>query len=133
MSVIPCFASAFRFAIFVSNVHDEKLQGEVRSPAARSKSVFSRNIATKRSNVFPLTLLVGLNVFAVARAAATSAALVEVYCVCAFATLIEASTTAVKECQRMLQITICTNQANEGAKGKKKGKKRIKEERMSFT
>jgi hypothetical protein len=40
-------------------------------------------IVTKRSNVFPATLLVGLSVKAVALAFATAAVPVDVYCVCA--------------------------------------------------
>jgi hypothetical protein len=43
----------------------------------------SLQIVTKRSNVFPATLLVGLSVIAVALAFATAAVPVEVYCVCA--------------------------------------------------
>lgn len=45
------------------------------------KSWFSRNICTNRSNVFPCTLLVGLSVKAVARAAAIDALAVAVYMV----------------------------------------------------
>lgn len=52
-----------------------------RSPAAMEKSWFSRKIWTKRSNVFPTTLLVGLRVRAVAAACAMELAAVAVYIV----------------------------------------------------
>lgn len=53
----------------------------LRSPAAMEKSWFSRKIWTNRSNVLPETLLVGLEVRAVACAAATDAEAVAVYMV----------------------------------------------------
>lgn len=57
------------------------IDGYSRSPAAMSKSWFSRKIWTKRSKFVPATLLVGLRVSAVACAAATEAVAVAVYMV----------------------------------------------------
>ena len=65
-------------------------RGDIRSADAISKSWFSNQMETKRSNVLPCTELVGLRVSAVARATSTADAAVDVYCVCAWLTAAKA-------------------------------------------
>jgi hypothetical protein len=62
-----------------------------------AKSWFSNHIETKRSNFLPFIELVGLKVKAVARAAATADAAVDVYCVWAWQTVAKATVVAQAE------------------------------------
>ena len=65
---------------------------------------------TNRSNVLPLIELVGLKVRAVALAASTADAAVDVYCVCAWPTVANATVAAKVEKNFILlkRLTICT-------------------------
>jgi len=91
---MPWLATHFKEASSCQSEKNLSGRGDIRSAAAISKSWFSNQMDTKRSNVLPLMELVGLRVKAVARAASTADAAVDVYCVCAWLTVANAIASA---------------------------------------
>lgn len=95
---MPWLATHLSEALPVSESYWEVCRGrDIRSAAAIWKSWFSSQIETKRSKVLPLMELVGLRVKAVALAASTADAAVDVYCFCAWLDATSASDARVEK------------------------------------